>query len=150
MLFPEKQLLEALSVQMQKSNRSQVPTTEQIAKSQQREAETVPRADIPSQDAVSSKKGKGVTTTTPTKNPTSKPRSKHAPQVPRPPEPLVPVPDRLGVRSPLVEAGILLETVKVALNQQAEEAKKEKEKEKQAASGSSTGKPKKKVLRVRG
>lgn len=138
-------------MQIQNSNRSQAPTPEQIAAKPHQQERAQPTADGIPQEPTSKKGKASAIPPAPAKAPYPTPlRSKRSPHVPSPPEPLPSVTDRLGVRSPLVEAGILVETVKVAINQQMEEAKKEKEKEKQAASSAAAGKPKKKVMRVRG
>jgi hypothetical protein len=76
----------------------------------------------------------------------------------KPPEPHPPISERYMSNSPLVESGVLINTVKVALNQQRESEKKAA----LEASGSggaggggpntpnAAGKGKKKVIRVRG
>jgi signal recognition particle subunit SRP19 len=109
----EKQLLEAIALNIQKADKTQIPLPEQI------EPKSTPVA------------GDGKK---------HKPRGKH---LPKPPEPFPPIQERLSPMSPLAEAGVLVETVKVALGQQATAEKGD------GPGGSSGGKGKRKIVRVR-
>ena len=74
------------------------------------------------------------------------PSRKSRPKAPKPPEPFPLIDERYGGYSPLIEAGILVNTVKVALKQQKEDTKKAPE---PSLANSAAGKGKRKVVRVR-
>ncbi|KAF8329560.1 signal recognition particle, SRP19 subunit [Cantharellus anzutake] len=128
----KKQLLEAISVRIQQQQRSQMPLSESIKPSSQ--------TPVLSNSVSGSKPSKG------SKNAPAPPPRKSRPKAPKPPEPLPPIEDRYGGYSPLIESGVLVNTVKVALKQRKDDEKKAVE---PSPGGGPSGKGKRKVIRVR-
>jgi len=141
----KKRLLEAIAETIQAQYASQTPLPEQT------------RPSLPSIDAkadslplVPSTLGKKGTPAKSNAQSGQTPPRRGRQQVIKPPEPLPPMSERYGTNSPLVEAGVLVETVKVALKQQAENDKKALEGPAGSQPGTPAGKGKRKVVRVRG
>jgi len=138
-LKTKKQLLEAISRQIQRTDPSLIPTPDQLRSA----ATHQPDAGAPSTSSSSKKPAA-------TNKPKTKPKNGAKPT--EPPSPLPEIGQRLPPWSPALETGVLLETMKVALGQA--------EKGEGAGAGpgapggpggaGTAGKGKRKVIRVRG
>jgi len=136
-LKTKKQLLEAISRQIQRTDPSLIPTPDQLRSTITHEPDTnAPSTSSSSKKAIAPSKSK------------SKPKSGTKPT--EPPSPLPEISQRLPPWSPALESGVLLDTMKVALGQG--------EKGEGAGAGAAggpggagmAGKGKRKVIRVRG